>query len=94
MLANCLPLGIYYGWARVLPAATIYPMVMSSGWNPHYENEERSVEVHLIDVLLEPFYGSKLCIVVCGYLREEKKYVNKGEYAMANRRMTATPLHH
>ncbi|KGG53131.1 riboflavin kinase-like protein [Mitosporidium daphniae] len=52
-------------------------MVMSSGWNPHYENEERSVEVHLIDVLLEPFYGSKLCIVVCGYLREEKKYVNK-----------------
>ena len=34
--------GIYYGWARV-EAGPVYPMVMSIGWNPHFENKERSM---------------------------------------------------
>ena len=71
-------IGIYYGWGRVLPEITTYPMVMSSGWNPHYGNTERSVEAHLINATLAPFYGAKLRIVVSGYLRPEQQYVSKG----------------
>lgn len=35
--------GVYYGWAQVGQVdQTVYPMVMSLGWNPYYNNEKRS----------------------------------------------------
>ena len=34
--------GVYYGWAQV-EAGPVYPMVMSIGWNPHFQNKERSM---------------------------------------------------
>ena len=34
--------GVYYGWAQV-GAEPVYPMVMSIGWNPQYQNKERSM---------------------------------------------------
>ena len=34
--------GVYYGWAQV-EAGPVYPMVMSIGWNPQYQNKERSM---------------------------------------------------
>lgn len=34
--------GVYYGWAQVGNDQTVYPMVMSLGWNPYYKNEKRS----------------------------------------------------
>lgn len=35
--------GVYYGWAQVGEKdTTVYPMVMSLGWNPYYNNEKRS----------------------------------------------------
>lgn len=35
--------GVYYGWAQVGEVgSTVYPMVMSLGWNPYYNNEKRS----------------------------------------------------
>jgi len=40
--AFVLDTGVYYGWARACHTDTVYPMVMSYGWNPYYKNEKRS----------------------------------------------------
>lgn len=35
--------GIYYGWVQIGDKnSEVYPMVMSLGWNPYYQNEKRS----------------------------------------------------
>ena len=34
--------GIYYGWATV-DDGPIHKMVMSVGWNPHFQNTKRSM---------------------------------------------------
>lgn len=40
---NDFTTGVYYGWAQVGEKDTaVYPMVMSLGWNPYYNNEKRS----------------------------------------------------
>lgn len=40
---NDFTTGVYYGWAQVGEKdTTVYPMVMSLGWNPYYNNEKRS----------------------------------------------------
>lgn len=45
--------GVYYGWAQVGKTdKTVYPMVMSLGWNPYYKNEKRSA----VSVIPVPFY--------------------------------------
>lgn len=65
--------GVYYGWAQV-EAGPVYPMVMSIGWNPHYQNKERSMETHILHVFPEDFYGAELRVCVAGYIREERKF--------------------
>lgn len=49
--------GVYYGWAQVGEVnQTVYPMVMSLGWNPYYNNEKRSavsnyrVNVYVVEI--------------------------------------------
>ncbi|KAI8068036.1 hypothetical protein BC940DRAFT_300174 [Gongronella butleri] len=70
-----LDLGVYYGWAQVGPVkSTVYPMVMSLGWNPYYKNEKRSAEVHILHEFPEDFYGSELKVIVMGYIRPEQNY--------------------
>lgn len=73
--------GVYYGYASLpLPSTsepTIFPMVMSIGWNPFYKNEVRSVEVHIIHEFKEDFYGVEMRLVVLGYIRPEYDYVSK-----------------
>ena len=50
--------GVYYGWAGLIDVeggsttATVYPMVMSIGWNPFYKNTVRSVVCSLCLFLL------------------------------------------
>ncbi|KAI8904072.1 riboflavin kinase-like protein [Gorgonomyces haynaldii] len=63
--------GIYYGYAQM---ESIYPMVMSFGWNPYYQNEKRSAEVHLLHKFDQDFYGKHLKVVVLGFLRPEKSF--------------------
>eukprot|EP00127_Corallochytrium_limacisporum_P002332 Clim_evm120s109 gene=Clim_evmTU120s109 len=64
--------GIYMGWAGL--RGEIYPMVMSIGWNPFYNNQKRSAEAHLISNFDEDFYGEQLNLIICGYIRPEKNY--------------------
>ncbi|KAK3830768.1 MAG: riboflavin kinase [Linnemannia elongata] len=76
--------GIYYGWAQVVEStnsslatscpATVYPMVMSLGWNPFYKNEKKSAEVHIMHNFHRDFYGDELRVVVLGYIRPELDY--------------------
>ncbi|KAG0213940.1 riboflavin kinase [Mortierella sp. GBA30] len=54
--------------------ATVYPMVMSLGWNPFYKNEKKSAEVHIMHNFHRDFYGDELRIVVLGYIRPELDY--------------------
>ncbi|KAJ3241731.1 riboflavin kinase [Chytriomyces hyalinus] len=66
--------GIYYGWASINSSETIYPMVMSFGWNPYYKNEKRSAEVHIMHKFDEDFYEKDLRVIVAGFIRPEKNY--------------------
>ncbi|KAG0229566.1 riboflavin kinase [Actinomortierella wolfii] len=53
---------------------TVYPMVMSLGWNPFYKNEKKSAEVHIMHKFENDFYGDELRVVVLGYIRPELDY--------------------
>ncbi|KAJ3140398.1 riboflavin kinase [Physocladia obscura] len=68
--------GILYGWASISDSSTVYPMVMSFGWNPFYKNEKRSAEVHIIHKFDHDFYGQELRVIVAGYIRAEKNYTS------------------
>ncbi|KAJ3036715.1 hypothetical protein HDV00_002427 [Rhizophlyctis rosea] len=72
---DILQTGIYYGWASVGKNQDgINPMVMSYGWNPYYQNEKRSAEVHIMHDFGRDFYGEELRIIVAGYIRPEQNY--------------------
>ncbi|PPQ86462.1 hypothetical protein CVT26_011656 [Gymnopilus dilepis] len=80
--------GAYFGWASLrLPSAdapnqppstsefTIYPMVMSIGYNPFYNNTVRSAEVHLLhDFAGREFYGAEVRLLILGFIRPERNY--------------------
>lgn len=56
---------------------TVYPMVMSIGWNPFYKNTVRSVEVHIMQDFDTDFYGSHMNLLILGFIRPELDYVSK-----------------
>ncbi|KAL0078709.1 hypothetical protein J3Q64DRAFT_1758519 [Phycomyces blakesleeanus] len=67
--------GVYYGWVQIGKSdSKVYPMVMSLGWNPYYNNEKRSAEVHIIHEFPEDFYGVSIRVIVLGYIRPEQNY--------------------
>ncbi|PRT54068.1 Riboflavin kinase [Wickerhamiella sorbophila] len=55
-------------------AGTCFPMVMSIGWNPFYDNKQKSAEVHIIHQFPDSFYGAAIKIVVLGFIRNEQSY--------------------
>lgn len=76
--------GIYYGFAGLKLCGgetekkdTVFPMVMSIGWNPFYKNTIRSVEVHIVHSFPEDFYGTRMNLVILGFIRPEYDYVSK-----------------
>ncbi|RPA72422.1 riboflavin kinase [Ascobolus immersus RN42] len=82
---SSLESGVYYGYAAVPKGtgagkpegtgeAEVWDMCMSVGWNPFYQNERRSVEVHIIHKFPKNFYGAPLKILVLGFIRPEYDY--------------------
>jgi len=84
---SSLPSGIYFGWASLrlavshpdcAPAAgseySVFPMVMSVGYNPFYKNTVRSAEVHVLHKFGADFYGADMRLLIAGFIREEKDY--------------------
>lgn len=49
-------------------------MVSSCGYNPHYGNKERTLEVHILDDFKFDFYGAELRVLICKKMRDEEKY--------------------
>lgn len=75
--------GVYYGWSQIgNKGTTVYPMVMSLGWNPYYNNEKKSAEVHILNEFSEDFYGESIRIIVTGYIRPEQDYPSLGKLKM------------
>lgn len=44
-LPKDLDAGVYYGWANV-NNGDVYKAVLSIGWNPYYDNKEKSMVRH------------------------------------------------
>nr|XP_029123026.1 bifunctional riboflavin kinase/FMN phosphatase isoform X3 [Elaeis guineensis] len=62
--------GVYFGWAG-LATQGIYKMVMSIGWNPYFDNTEKTIEPWLLHKFNEDFYGEELRLAIVGYIRPE-----------------------
>ncbi|GKV30920.1 hypothetical protein SLEP1_g39687 [Rubroshorea leprosula] len=67
------PSGVYFGWAG-LSRRGVYKMVMSIGWNPFFNNAEKTIEPWLLHEFNENFYGEELRLVIVGYIRPEAKF--------------------
>ncbi|XP_074272140.1 bifunctional riboflavin kinase/FMN phosphatase [Silene latifolia] len=67
------PSGVYFGWAG-LSKRGIYKMVMSIGWNPYFNNSEKTIEPWLLHEFEDDFYGEELRLVVVGYIRPEANF--------------------
>ncbi|KAK6264800.1 hypothetical protein SCA6_020234 [Theobroma cacao] len=67
------PSGVYFGWAG-LSTRGVYKMVMSIGWNPYFNNAEKTVEPWLLHEFNEDFYGEELHLVIVGYIRPEVNF--------------------
>ncbi|XP_046613776.1 putative riboflavin kinase [Neodiprion virginianus] len=65
--------GVYCGFASV-NKEEVHKMVMSIGWNPFYENSQKTMETHIMHNFQDDFYGAELRVVMLGYLRPEKKF--------------------
>ncbi|KAH8369471.1 hypothetical protein KR009_011989 [Drosophila setifemur] len=72
-LPESLPTGAYYGWASV-DNGPVHKMVLSIGWNPFYNNKEKSVETHMLHDFNRDLYGQILKICIVGYLRPERSF--------------------
>ncbi|KAJ5028649.1 riboflavin kinase-domain-containing protein [Bipolaris maydis] len=55
---------------------TIYPTVLSVGYNPYYKNSKRSIEIHILHNFERDFYGATLSLVILGFIRPEYDYVS------------------
>ncbi|BAF26235.1 Os10g0209300 [Oryza sativa Japonica Group] len=64
---------VYFGWAG-LSTRGIYKMVMSIGWNPYFDNTEKTIEPWLLHDFGEDFYGEELRLVIVGYIRPEANF--------------------
>ncbi|XP_047308399.1 bifunctional riboflavin kinase/FMN phosphatase-like [Impatiens glandulifera] len=67
------PSGVYFGWAGLSGRGT-YKMVMSIGWNPYFNNAEKTIEPWLLHEFNEDFYGEELRLVIVGYIRSEANF--------------------
>uniref|UniRef100_A0A1B0CR92 riboflavin kinase n=1 Tax=Lutzomyia longipalpis TaxID=7200 RepID=A0A1B0CR92_LUTLO len=65
--------GIYCGWAQV-SGGDVHKMVMSVGWNPFFDNKEKSMETHILHNFQEDFYDETLKVCVAHYLRPEANF--------------------
>lgn len=69
----------------------LLPAALSIGYNPYYKNTVRSVEIHIMPPLTDPsptavpqpkfnrlpdFYGTKLNLLILGYIRPEYDYIS------------------
>ncbi|XP_025016714.1 putative riboflavin kinase [Tetranychus urticae] len=54
----------------------VYMMSASLGYNPFYENEEKALEIHLLNKFNCDFYGLTINSLICGKIREEANFIS------------------
>lgn len=64
--------GIYMGTCSL--EGRQYGSVMSIGYNPYYNNTQRSLEVHLFGEFAEDFYGTDLDVTIATFIRVESDF--------------------
>ena len=52
-------------------AEPVHKALVSVGWNPAYDNKEKTVEAYLCAKFPRDFYGAELRLLVVGYLRPQ-----------------------
>eukprot|EP00483_Globobulimina_turgida_P001332 UN01334 len=62
--------GVYVGFGRV-DNGNIYKNVLSIGTNPHFGNENITVESHLLHTFENDFYASQLRVIITGFIRPQ-----------------------
>jgi riboflavin kinase len=78
--------GVYYGWAEFLPSSQTdknegfeynnsFPMVMSIGFNPYFNNKYKTAEAHIMRKFEHDFYDSKLKVTILGFIRNEADFL-------------------
>jgi len=77
--------GVYYGFVGLSLSSstdttsssiTVYPAVLSIGYNPFYKNAMRSVEIHILHRFAHDFYGAALNLLILGFIRPEYDYTS------------------
>mmetsp|Transcript_4968 Transcript_4968/g.7365 ORF Transcript_4968/g.7365 Transcript_4968/m.7365 type:complete len:164 (-) Transcript_4968:134-625(-) len=66
--------GVYYGWAQIESDKTVYKTALSIGWNPQFENKEKTVESYLVNEFKDDFYGENMKLMICGHVRPQAKF--------------------
>ena len=71
--------GVYIGWAKIHGGKTseaqrVHKAVLSIGWNPFYKNKERTVEAYIDHKFEEDFYGERMSLVICAFLRPQQDF--------------------
>jgi len=67
-----MEMGVYIGFAKLRDE--IFKTVISVGNNPHFGNEKKTVEPHLLHEFKSDFYGEELSISICGFIRYMAKF--------------------
>ena len=67
-------MGVYIGYAKI--RGITCKTVISIGNNPHFQNEQKTIEPHLLHDFNSDFYGENLTISICGFIRYMEKYDN------------------
>jgi riboflavin kinase len=73
--------GVYIAWAQVIkqgsPTAVCSPVhkaLVSIGWNPAYDNKEKTVEAYICEDFADDFYGAEMRLLIVGYMRPQAKF--------------------
>ena len=82
-IAPSLVPGVYCGQAWVAGYPDSFPAAVSIGWNPQFENKEKTTEVHIVHRFEESFYGKKVTVRLMAYLRAEAAFASVQELVRA-----------
>ncbi|GMR50811.1 hypothetical protein PMAYCL1PPCAC_21006, partial [Pristionchus mayeri] len=73
--------GVYWGTGRVIRAGGVTTeetgIVMSIGFNPHFGNEKKTLEVHFL-AKMDDFYGSQVEGTIRGFMRDMPPFKSMG----------------
>ena len=72
------------GWVALPSDQQIHMAAISVGKNPSFEDSEtRLIEAHLLDYNGEDFYGARIRVLLCAFIRPSYKFENMDELIQA-----------